>query len=65
MKYYVTIKTPEQLLSVAAQRSTPTGKTRVRADGVIEAQFIPLDKGYYDDVFWATRDQLVGENSPN
>lgn len=59
MNYYVKIKSPEQLLPVAPQVCVPSGKKRVAPDGVIEAQFIPLDKGYYCDLFWARREQLV------
>lgn len=59
MNYYVKIKSPESLFSEVIQRSTPTGKTRTRADGKIEAEFLPLDKGYYQDKFWATKDQLT------
>jgi hypothetical protein len=59
MNYYVKIKSPESLFSVAYQNSSPTGKTRLRKDGKIEAEFIPLDKGYYQGKFWATKDEII------
>lgn len=55
---YVTIK-PESLFPMAPQQCIASGKKRIRTDGKIEAQFIPLHKGYYSDLFWATQDQLV------
>lgn len=58
MNHYVKIKSPESLLSVATQKCAPTGKTRVEGNRTY-AEFIPLDKGYYKDKFWATKDQIV------
>ena len=54
---YVHIKT--DVLGQTTQRSVATGKTRTRDDGTIEAEFVPINRGYYQEKFWASQDQIV------
>jgi len=58
MTGYVHLKQPESLLQLANQIGVPSGKTRIRADGEIEAQFFPLNRGDYVGPTWLTRDQI-------
>lgn len=55
---YVQLKQFKSLFPVAPQLGVPTGKTRDRGDGEIEAQFVLLNRGDYVGEPWLTRDQI-------
>lgn len=55
---YVHLKQPESLLQLATQVGVASGKTRIRADGEVEAEFIPLNRGHYVGETWLTRNQI-------
>jgi hypothetical protein len=56
---YVTIKIQQSLLDTSTVIGTPTGKTRVRADGKVEAEFLCLRRSDSCETVWATKEQLV------
>lgn len=56
---YVTIEIQQSLLELARIIGTPTGQTRIRTDGKVEAEFICVSPGSNCSTIWATQDQLV------
>jgi hypothetical protein len=55
---YVHLKQPESLLQLATQIGVASGKTRIRPNGKVEAEFVCISKGYYSQKVWLTRDQI-------
>lgn len=55
---YVQIKQFKSLFPVAPQLGIATGKTRIRNDGEVEAEFVPLNRGDYVGKTWLTRNQI-------
>lgn len=53
---YVHLREP--ILRVANQRGVASGKRRIAADGEVECEFIPIERGYYQGKVWLRRDQI-------
>lgn len=58
---YVYVKNPNSLLGEPYQMCVPTGKTRFRQDGQVEAKFIPISKGYYQKEVWLIKENVAYE----
>lgn len=62
MIHYVQLKHP--ILSTPDQFAVPTGKTRTTTTGAVEAEFIPISKGYYREKTWLTQNHLWKNKEP-
>lgn len=56
---YVTIEIQQSLLDILRVHGVPSGKTRQRTDGEIEAEFMVISPKSNYSTIWATKDQIV------
>lgn len=62
---YVTVKIQQSLLEVVRVKCAPTGQTRIRADGKIEARFFCIEPGTNIGEIWAAKEDLVTYQHPH
>lgn len=56
---YVTIEIQQSLLDTSTILGVPSGKTRQRTDGEIEAEFLCIRRADNCETIWATKEQIV------
>lgn len=59
---YVTIEIQQSLLEMVRVKCVPTGETRTKPNGEIEAKFFCIEPGTNQGEIWATKSQLIIPN---